>query len=754
MIAEVVLRDASIQFDRRYSYLWPADFPRPQVGMRVAVPFGKGNQTREAYVWHVRPADEEVNNSYQAKNVAELLYSESVLNAEQIQLVEMMRLRYACTYGEAIRCMLPPGFNLKTNLRDKEERTVALADPEAVIALLEEGRLKSLKQLRVFELLLEYGETAVSEVKESVQITEAVLKRLAEKQLLVFGKRPMVTETETPSDTAPEEALEATLEQAAALNCLLEAILRKPDTDTRRLKEYLLHGITGSGKTEVYLQLAKEVLEAGRSCLILVPEIALTPQMIERFTLRFGSEVAVMHSRLSQRERFEQWKRISSGQVRLLVGVRSAIFMPLQDLALIVMDEEHETSYQSDMNPRYHARTIARLRARDKHCLLLLASATPSVETYARCTSDKTRLLELKLRPGAATLPATRIVDMRRELNEGHAALFSRPLLTGLEQCFRHGEQAMLFINRRGFAGLYLCRSCGYKPSCPACSVALTYHKDPYATQGRLLCHYCGHLEAAPGRCPACGEEKIQAYGLGTQQVENTVKSLFPGRKVLRMDQDTTYAKFAFKEILDAFRNHEADVLIGTQMIAKGHDIPNVTLVGVLACDQLLNGNDYRANERGFQLITQASGRAGRGDQPGKVILQSFEPEHATLQAAARQDYASFYEQEIAFRKTLHYPPFASIARIVVSCVDSRSAQAHGQALERIIAIAMRDQQSLRSLKIFPLQAAYPSRLYGKSRFQILLKSQDEAALSYILRLVRQVRSSPEISLSLSLDPA
>lgn len=754
MIAEVVLRDASIQFDRRYSYLWPADLPEPFIGMRVAVPFGKANKTREAYVWQIRPEDEERDEGFQTKKVAELLYPDSVLSADQIQLVEMMRLRYACTYGEAIRCMLPPGFNLKSNLRDREERTVALVDPEAVIALLEAGRLTSLKQQRVFELLLEYGESSVTEVKESVQITEAVLKRLAEKNLIVYGKRPISNEIEPESNAIPEAAPEPTLEQAAALNGLLEAILRKPDTDSRRLKEYLLHGITGSGKTEVYLQLTKEVLDAGRSCLILVPEIALTPQMIERFTLRFGTEVAVMHSRLSQRERFEQWKRIMRGEVRLLVGVRSAIFMPLRDLALIVMDEEHESSYQSDMNPRYHARTIARLRARDKHCLLLLASATPSVETFARCASDKTRLLELKLRPGTAALPATRIVDMRRELSEGHAALFSRPLLTSLEQCFRQGEQAMLFINRRGFAGLYLCRACGYKSSCPSCSVALTYHKQAYASQGRLLCHYCGHLEAAPTRCPACGEEKIQAYGLGTQQVESAIKNLFPGRKVLRMDQDTTFAKFAFKEILDAFRNHEADVLIGTQMIAKGHDIPNVTLVGILACDQLLNGNDYKANERGFQLITQASGRAGRGNQPGKVILQSFEPEHATLQAAARQDYASFYQQEIAFRKALHYPPFFSIARIIVSCVDSRSAKSQGEHIEMLIRTAMKDQENLQTLKIFPLQAAFPARLYGKSRFQILLKSQDEAALSYILRLVRQIRSSPEISLSLSLDPA
>lgn len=754
MIVEVVLRDATIQFDRRYSYAWPSALGHARVGMRVSVPFGKANKLREAYVWTVLPDNDTLDQDFHMKPVAKILYPEPVLMPDQIQLVEMMRLRYACTYGEAIRCMLPPGFNIKTNMRDKVERTLSIRDPKEALILLDSGQLKTVKQSRVIEMLLEYGETSVSEVKESAQVTEAVLKRLADKGLLTYGTRPLVDNLDNDFTFDSEEALEPTLEQAAVLNTLLDALLRKPETDERRLKEYLLHGITGSGKTEIYLQLAKDVLDAGRTCLILVPEIALTPQMIERFTKRFGTDVAVMHSRLSQRERYEQWKRIISGQVRLLVGVRSAIFMPLQDLALIVLDEEHETSYQSEMNPRYHARTIARLRARDKDCLLLLASATPAVETYARCSFDKARLLELKYRPGLAQVPKTQIVDMRRELTDGHATLLSRPLLSALEKCFQQGEQAMLFINRRGFAGLYLCRACGYKPYCPSCSVALTYHKHAQNRRARLECHYCGHIETAPQRCPSCGEEKIQAYGLGTQQVESTMQTLFPGRKTLRMDQDTTYSKYAYKELLDAFRRREADVLIGTQMIAKGHDIPNVTLVGVLACDQLLNGNDYRVNERGFQLITQAAGRAGRGELPGNVILQSFEPEQDSLLAAAKQDYASFYTSEIAFRKALAYPPFASIARIVVACTDSKTAEDHCAYLERVISEAVREQKNLQSLKLFPMQAAYPARLYGKARFQILIKSQDEAALSYILRLLRQIRSAPQISLSLSLDPA
>ncbi len=753
MIVEVVLREATILFDRRYSYLWPEHLCQPEIGMRVVVPFGKNNRKKEGYIWLVREADRE-RLSFSLKEVHELLYPTPVLRLEQIQLCEMMRLRYACTYGEAIRCMLPPGFNLKSNLRDKEERTVSLVDEEVALSMLEMGEFKSVKQERVMEMLLEYGETAVSEIKESIQITEAVLKRLAEKGLIQYGLRTKIEETPPIHSEFSEEAWPPTPEQAYALNILISALLTNPSSDKRRLKEYLLHGVTGSGKTEIYLQLAKEVLDTGRSCLILVPEIALTPQMIERFTGRFGERVAVMHSRLSQRERFEQWKSILNGKVRLLVGVRSAIFMPLQDLALIVVDEEHETSYQSDMNPRYHARTIARLRARDRQCLLLLASATPSVESYARTKTGRSLLLELKNRAGSAELPKTNIVDMRKEIGAGHSSLFSRPLLAAMEDCFMRGEQVMLFINRRGYSGLYLCRSCGHKPYCPHCAVALTYHQARRQGRGRLICHYCGYMETAPTHCPRCGDERIQAYGLGTQQVEASVQNLFPGRKVLRMDQDSTFSKYAFKEILDQFKNREADILIGTQMIAKGHDIPNVTVVGVLACDQLLNGNDYRVNERGFQLITQASGRAGRGDRPGQVYLQSFDPEHPSLLAASRQDYQAFYEEEMTFRKTLGYPPFMSMATIIVSCVDSPSARKHGEYLESLILEAIEDQDNLQMLKLFPLKPAYPSRLYGKSRFQIRIKSTDEAALSYVMRLLRQVKSSPDISLSLILDPA
>ncbi len=755
IIAEVVLRDASIQYDRRYSYRWPEAFVAAEPGLRVAVPFGKADKKREAYVWairHSRAEDEELV----LKDVADLLYKEAVLTAEQIQLVEMMRLRYACTYGEAIRCMLPPGFKIKTALKDREERTVSISDENLVLSDLEEGKIKSLKQVRVLEMLLEYGEMSVREVLETVQVTEAVLKRLSQAGLLQYGKRPLDDEVEQSLEQSPLlSELEPTLEQAAALQVLSDALFYRPETDRRRLKEYLLHGVTGSGKTEIYLQLAKLVLQEDQSCLILVPEIALTPQMIERFTQRFGDEVAVMHSRLSQRERFEQWKRILAGQVRLLVGVRSAVFMPLRKLALIVLDEEHESSYQSDMSPRYHARTIARLRCRDKNCLLLLASATPSVETYARCkNSDKTRLLELVERPGLAQLPGTQIVDMRNEIREGNVSLFSKALLKAMEQCFRGGEQVILFLNRRGYAGLYLCRSCGHKAACPSCSVALTYHQPSRSKRARLICHYCGHVENPPQRCPACGEEKIQAYGLGTQQVEAALATLFPGRRVLRMDQDTTYSKYAHKEILDAFRRREAEVLLGTQMIAKGHDIPNVTLVGVLACDQLLNGNDYRANERGFQLITQAAGRAGRGELPGRVILQSFDPQQNSLIAAAKQDYLAFYQEEMLFRKALAYPPFASLAKLIVSCADSRRAEAHARHLEEVIRNALTEQANLRQVQLFAVQAAFPARLYGKSRFQILLKSQDEAALSYILRLARQVRSADEITLALILDPA
>ncbi|HHX37899.1 MAG TPA: primosomal protein N' [Clostridiaceae bacterium] len=756
---KAALRDSNLQYDGLYSWAVPTELEgalRP--GQSVTVPFGSGNQIREAVVWSIYKPNKAEQTKIAVKPLYELLDEEPVLRPDQLRLVEAMRLRYACTYGDAIKCMIPAGTRFKGGSGPKTGRTVKLADPAGADDLLESDILTNIKQVRVVEFLMTYGESFVQEVTEACQISESPLQSLSKKSILVFDRRDIPPEEPERSFTPDlESPLPPTADQQKSISAILAAAVgkevREYDKGNDSPIEFLLHGITGSGKTEVYMQVAKVILEQGRSGIILVPEISLTPQITMRFGRRFGARVAVLHSRLTQRQRYNEWDRIRRGEATLVVGARSAIFAPVEKLGLIVIDEEQEHTYQSEIKPRYHAATIARLRARDQGAVLVLGSATPAVETYYRTTTEKARLLTLADRPGGAVLPRTHIINLRKELAAGNRGIFSKPLQLAMEQAFAQGEQCMLFLNRRGYSGVYICRDCGAAVMCPHCDVSMTFHRSKESRRGRLTCHYCGHTERPLQFCPECGSDQMSGVGIGTQQAEAAFKKLYPERRVLRMDQDTTTGRLSHHDILTSFQKGEADVLIGTQMIAKGHDFPSVTVVGILLADQLLGLNDFRASERAFQLITQAAGRAGRGRKMGEVYIQTYDIDHYALTCAAAQDYKAFYQWEIPFRKTMQYPPFGFLGFVGIRSAHYRLGQETVTVVEKMIRQLKEQRRDLAEVTILRPCPAPIGRVNNRYRWQILLKSPSDFELALIFHKVARLPLPDAVYLTLQLDP-
>ena len=493
-----------------------------------------------------------------------------------------------------------------------------------------------------------------------------------------------------------------------------------------KLKELLLFGITGSGKTEVYLRAAQAVLDRGRQVLILVPEIALTPQMTRRLTSRFGQRVAILHSRLTPAERYETWRRVLAQEIPIVVGARSAVFAPLKSIGLIVIDEEQESSYKAEMKPRYYAPDIARIRAILNGAVLVLGSATPQVASYRRALEGPSSLLCLPDRIGERGLAEVEVVDMRREFARGNLSFFSRSLLECMEETLKGGEQAMILLNRRGFSRTAVCRTCGWQMRCPSCDIALTSHLNPYGPAGvpaRMVCHLCDRISPVPKLCPECGSVEIASLGIGTQQVEEALAEQFPGASVLRMDQDTTRGRFSHRELLDAFESGRADILVGTQMIAKGHDFHNVTLSAILSADQLLGTGEFRALEQAFQLMTQAAGRAGRGKKQGRVIIQTLQPDHFVIRAAARQDYESFYEEEILFRRRMGYLTFGHIGLAEFRSFDREAAEDAAWAYHRLVTAITGAHPGMFGRILVTQPAPSPlARVRNRYRFRIIAR--------------------------------
>lgn len=662
MYADIIIDISHEKLDRCFQYRIPeALMGRLTIGMQVRVPFGRGDALRTGYV--VGITDQTDYDVSRIKEIAGIVEEAIPIESRLIALAAWMSRNYGGTMNQALKTVIP----VKTKERLQQKRTVVLAMTDRIEAqslLAELKRKHHVARARLLEALLEQTRLDYEVVCHKLNISAAILRAMEEQQIIRVEREDRYR---NPVGHLKKQAYDIVLNQEQ--QAVVDAI--HADFAAGAYQTYLLQGVTGSGKTEVYMELISRAAAAGRASIVLIPEIALTFQTVVRFYNRFGDRVSILHSRLSQGERYDQFLRAKNGELDVMIGPRSALFTPFEKLGYIIIDEEHESSYKSETIPRYHARETAMERARMEGASVILGSATPSMESSYAAQHGRIRRFYLTNRAKAhSALPQCHVVDLREELKSGNRSILSRQLETLMEERLSRGEQVMLFLNRRGMAGFVSCRECGEAVKCPHCDVSLSLHEN-----GRLKCHYCGYETMQVQRCPACGSKYIGAFRAGTQRIEQMVAKRFPQARILRMDYDTTRTKDSYERILSAFSNEEADILIGTQMIVKGHDFPKVTLVGILAADMSLHSTDYRASERTFQLLTQAAGRAGRGARAGEVVIQTYQPEHYAIQTAKRQDYGLFYEQELAYRELMCYPPVWNLLLIAVTSVQEQLAE-------------------------------------------------------------------------------
>ena len=655
MFADIIIDIKHEKLDKIFQYRIPDRLENElKTGMEVIVPFGKGNRPVKGYVTGI--TDSCSYDLSKVKEITDISRDSVEIEAKLIALAAWMKENYGGTMIQALKTVLP--IKQKENARVKKYLRLLLekdAGKEKLDFYLEKNQKA---RARLLAALLDQPVLEYDLAVKKLHITLPVICALEEQGVLVMESEQVYR---NPVRGGSREAPEITFtpEQQAAVSRF------EQDYREGRRNTYLLYGVTGSGKTEVYMEMIRQVVQMGKQAIVLIPEIALTYQTVMRFYRYFGQRVSIMNSRLSAGERYDQMMRAKAGEVDVMIGPRSALFTPFPDLGLIVIDEEHEPTYKSEQVPRYHARETAVKRAELEGAGVILGSATPSLEAMYRARKGEYVLLTMKNRSRMQSMAQVHIADLRAELKEGNRSILSRRLQELMEERLEKKEQIMLFLNRRGYSGFVSCRECGQVVKCPHCNVSLSVHRG-----GKMVCHYCGYEQPKVTRCPECGSPYIGEFRAGTQQIEDLVKKRFPEAKILRMDMDTTRQKDAHEKILEAFANEEADILVGTQMIVKGHDFPNVTLVGVLAADMSLYTDDYRSGERTFQLLTQAAGRAGRGERPGDVVIQTYDPGHYAIEAAAAQDYEMFYEQETAYREMMGYPPAENLTAVHVSCED------------------------------------------------------------------------------------
>ncbi len=737
LVCEVIVDIAHANVDRVYSYLVPDDLA-VQSGSHVLVPFGSGNRQREGFVLRVldsqetRESVEETPQSITLKHVLRVIEPYPILTPEQIDLAYWMQKNYFCLLVDALRLMIPAQMR-GGKIKEKIERTLRLASPETAAEQLQSlldrnGKPRAPKQYEVFETLLRCNvEMSVSDVLAFVPDAQGAIKALVQKGYVVEGghvtfRRPNM------GNVAEDKQVTLNDAQVRAVEAIALAMEQRGGT-------LLLHGVTGSGKTEVYMHAIERCLASGRQAIMLVPEIALTPQTVGLFQERFSDGIAVLHSRLSAGERFDEWRRIRLGKARVAVGARSAVFAPMQNVGLIIVDEEHEGSYQSETTPRYGALEVAAYRAKQFGAPLLLGSATPSLLSFYRALSGRYQLLELPERVQNRPLPQVEIIDMRMEFQAGNNSIFSGRLAQYLSECYEKGQQSMLFINRRGYSTFVSCRNCGHVVFCDDCDISMTYHKG----ENRLRCHFCGAVKPLPTKCPACGKAFIKYFGIGTEQVEEQLHELFPKAVTLRMDTDTIRTKDSMQQLLGAFSRGEAQFLVGTQMIAKGHDFPNVTLVGVVAADATLMIPDYRSTERTFQLLTQVAGRAGRDETPGRVVVQTYSPAHPAIRFAKNHDYRSFFNYELEQRKKAVFPPFSLFIRILFSGDDEQQLASGVRNYAEQLKTALDERLGKEGERDILLYSASPAPIKRKQRayrYQILIKLLRTARLSDAIQTI------------------
>lgn len=731
---EVIVDIAHEKLDRVFTYRVP-DALTLVPGMRVQVPFGP--RKIEGYV--IRLLEQTDLAAARMRDVAAALEDYPVILPHMMDLAVKLARQAHCPLCETLRLMLPPQMR-GGRIKEKQQEVAVLTIDTQVSAQILASQKRAAKRVAVLAALLQApaGEMTTKELKERVGECRDALTNLERMGFVRLEKRESLRR---PYGEGDQPRVAEPMLTPAQQNVFeeLEPVLNAGDG------RFLLYGVTGSGKTEVFIRAVRTVLQLGRTAIVLVPEIALTPQMVDYFRRRFGEDAAVLHSRLSAGERYDEWRRIRRGDARVVIGARSAIFAPLSHLGLVIIDEEHEASYVADNIPRYDARDAARMRCEGEGATLILASATPSLRSFAMTQRGDLTLLELPERVLGRPLPQVHLVDMREELQNGNLSVFSGALVSGLRHCLEGGHQAILFINRRGHSTFVSCRSCGYVVKCPHCDVSLTYHQDGE----NMSCHYCGYKAPPPRLCPQCQSRYIRYFGSGTQKVEEETRRLFPDIPMLRMDNDTTRTHDAHHQILSAFRREEARILIGTQMVAKGLDFPNVTMVGVVAADGMLGLPDYRAAERTFQLITQVAGRAGRDKDPGEVFVQTYSPEHYSIVAAARQDYRAFFTEEMTRRRRQLFPPYTMLCRLLVEGDKQQSVAKTSQTLfEQMQVFFQRHALSRRALIDLKETEAPVKLLRGKHRRQVFVKLIDNAQARDALEKMTELANADWIDVS------
>ena len=782
MIAEIVVNYKSKKVDKLFDYTIPVELEDAvATGSCVTVPFGRANKPKEGYVVSVKKKSSAKN----LKEILNLSRNDRIFDEKQLELMNWMRDKYLVTYLDAIRTISPSGAavnreewielissdvrgatakeivkilsdnggameinrlmgyfeanissslsllhkNGKVKTVFKEHQTVtdkiirvAELDIEAervphILEVLENGN--ALIQAKMLDILSECGRLSLADLVHFSGGSYSALRTLEKKGYIKTYEMTVLREL-TQQLPTPEKPKMLTDEQKAVLSPLIDTVHKG------EYKSYLLHGVTGSGKTEVYMQLIAEVVSGGRQAIMLVPEISLTPQTVARFRARFGEDVAIIHSGLSLGERYDQWKKIRNGDANIVVGARSAVFAPLKDIGTIIIDEEHEQSYKSEMSPRYETHEVAEFRAKQYDALLLCASATPLVTSYYKAKNGETELLTMEHRFNNNKIPEVEVVDLRQELENGNKSIFSERLAAAIYENLENKKQTILFLNRRGYSTFVSCRSCGYVAECPNCNISLTYHKF----SDTLKCHYCGHTVSNYKVCPECGSKYIRYFGGGTQKVEEEIHRFFPDATTIRMDIDTTGRKNSHEEILKRFAEEKIDILIGTQMVAKGLDFPDVTLVGVISADTMLNIDDYRAKERTFSLLEQVTGRAGRADNEGKSIVQTYSPDNSAIKLMQKHSYKQFYEDEIKVRKALWYPPFCEMVSVIFSGRNESVTLRCAKFFVKNIAEISKQNQKTQILGPIP---AYISKIKNKYIFKILIKCESCDAITAIL---------------------
>ncbi|MBC5628446.1 primosomal protein N' [Clostridium sp. NSJ-6] len=729
LYGEIILNSEAVEIDRPFTYKIPESLnPKVRVGQIVKVPFGFRNKPVEGFIIGIKKEDE-VSFDYKMKELLSIETEEPIITLDDIELIYFLKEKYLCKYIDAFRLLIPVG--IMKGAKNKVKNVIVLVKDDLSDMKNPEGYKEIIKIIKENS-----GKYSKSELIKNFSISQYKLNNLLQKGMLKSLEEVIFRYNER--EYIKDEDKELTGEQKNAIERIL--------TSDKNI--FLLKGVTGSGKTEIYMRLVQNALTNDKSSIVLVPEIALTPQMIERFKGRFGKDVALFHSRLSDGERFDEWHRVKEGKARVIVGARSALFLPAKNLGLIIIDEEHENTYKSEQNPKYQAKEVAEYIANKKGAKLVLGSATPTIESYYRAISGEIDLVEITKRVDGKPMPKMELVDMREELKVGNRSLFSRKLFKSIEEALEKKEQIVLFLNRRGFSTFVSCRSCGYVFKCDECEISMTYHKN-----GFLICHYCGKTKREPNKCPKCESKYVKFFGAGTQRVEDEIKKYFKDAKVIRMDVDTTRAKDSHEKLYNAFKKGEGDILIGTQMISKGLDFPNVTLVGILAADMSINIPDYRSAERTFQLITQVAGRAGRGVKEGKVVIQTYTPEHYSLQYAKNYDYEGFYEKEFTVRALMNYPPFGKILLINGTSKDENMLKDFMNNIANSISILLKDYNGIELLG--PI-ACMIFKIKENFRWQIVLKGEfDLKFAKKIQELLYDNNKSNynEIRISIDINP-